>query len=120
MIFTGEDWLNRCENVLEMFEKLVPTYYTYTDVQAGGIHAEGRSGEKCFFPMTSLSVGLVAPGTTQYCQSHVELADLASEAKKLAKKIEGNSYFVNHRKSPKILDVLSKPYSEIIEFHVNT
>jgi len=36
--------------------------------------------------MISLSVGLVAPDLTCHCQSHVDLADLASEAKKQAKK----------------------------------
>jgi diguanylate cyclase (GGDEF)-like protein len=106
VIFTGENWLECAEAVLKKFEQLVPTYYNDKDVKAGGIHAEGRNGEKCFFPMTSLSVGLVAPETTKHCHSHVDVADLASEAKKLAKKIEGNSYFINHRHSPKILDIL--------------
>ncbi|MGB4498702.1 MAG: bifunctional diguanylate cyclase/phosphodiesterase, partial [Methylococcaceae bacterium] len=100
VIFTGENWLEYTENVLKMFEKLVPAYYTEKDVQAGGIHAENRNGEKCFFPMTSLSVGLVPPETTKMCHSHVDIADLASEAKKIAKKTEGNSYFVNYRKTP--------------------
>jgi diguanylate cyclase (GGDEF)-like protein len=112
VIFTGEDWLKRCEKVLEMFKKLVPTYYTEKDVDAGGIHAESRNGEKCFFPMTSLSVGLVAPTTTQHCHSHVDIADLASEAKKLAKKTEGNSYFVNHRQNPKILETAQNSHQK--------
>ena len=32
------------------------------------------------------------------------MADLASEAKKQAKKIAGNSYFINQRRNPKILE----------------
>lgn len=104
VIFTSEDWLERCQLVLDTFEKIVPSYYTESDVKAGGIRAENRTGDKCFFPLTSLSVGLVEPSTTFHCRSHVDIADLASEAKKLAKKIEGNSYFVNHRKSPKTLE----------------
>ena len=108
VIFTGDDWLERCELVLQTFEKLVPSFYTESDVQAGGIRAESRTGEKCFFPLSSLSVGLVSPVTTIHCQSHVDIADLASEAKKLAKKIEGNSYFVNHRQSPKTLESIQQ------------
>ncbi len=104
VIFTGEDWLERCRQILATFEQQVHNYYTPEDVEAGGIWAENRIGEKCFFPMTSLSVGLVAPETTCNCQSHVDVADLASEAKKLAKKIEGNSYFINHRQYPQILE----------------
>ncbi len=111
VIFTGKDWFDCVEKVLTRFEKLVPAYYTTKDVQAGGIHAENRNGEKCFFPMTSLSVGLVSPDTTKHCQSHVDVADLASEAKKIAKKTEGNSYFVNHRHSPKMLNILPVSHS---------
>jgi predicted ATPase len=51
--------------------------------------------------MTSLSVGLVSPASTSQCQSHVDIADLASEAKKMAKKIEGNSFFINQRMATK-------------------
>jgi diguanylate cyclase (GGDEF)-like protein len=117
VIFTGEDWLERCQLVLKKFEEIVPTYYTAADVQAGGIRAESRTGEKCFFPMTSLSVGLVSPITTSYCHSHVDIADLASEAKKLAKKIEGNSYFVNHRQSPKRLETIQTANDKTTDFH---
>ncbi len=107
VIFTGDDWLERSQKVLATFEAMVPNYYTPTDVKAGGIQAENRKGEKCFFPLTSLSVGLVSPATTAHCQSHVDIADLASESKKMAKKIDGNSYFVNHRQSPKTLEVIN-------------
>lgn len=107
VIFTSSDWFERCKKILDTFEQCVPHYYTPKDVEAGGICAENRVGEKCFYPMTSLSVGLVDPNSTCQCQSHVDLADLASEAKKLAKKIEGNSYFINLRKNPKILEMTS-------------
>lgn len=103
VIFTGDDWLERCQKVLAAFAQYVPKLYKTEDVKAGGICAENRIGEKCFYPMTSLSVGLVTPDSTGQCHSHVDLADLAAEAKKQAKKIEGNSYFINLRKSPKLL-----------------
>jgi diguanylate cyclase (GGDEF)-like protein len=97
VIFTGNDWLKCCENILASFKNTVPTYYSDEDIKNGGIHTENRAGEKCFFPMISLSIGLVDPASTSQCQSHVDLADLASEAKKQAKKMEGNSFFINHR-----------------------
>ncbi len=97
VIFFGNDWLKCCENILNAFEKTVPNYYKDKDIKTGGIYTENRAGEKCFFPMISLSVGLVDPDSTRQCQSHVDIADLASEAKKQAKKIEGNSYFIKHR-----------------------
>ena len=104
VIFLGNDWLSCCENILHAFEKTVPNYYKDKDIKTGGIHNENRAGEKCFFPMISLSVGLVDPDSTSQCQSHVDIADLASEAKKQAKKIEGNSFFINHRVATKSQD----------------
>jgi diguanylate cyclase (GGDEF)-like protein len=123
VIFTDENWLEICQNILKAFEKIVPTYYNQTDIAAGGIYTENRKNEKCFFPMTSLSVGLVSPETTVHCHSHVDVADFASEAKKHAKKIEGNSYFVNQRHSPKVVESIqingfqtpSKKFNPIVE-----
>ncbi|NOT10482.1 MAG: EAL and GGDEF domain-containing protein [Methylococcaceae bacterium] len=97
VVFTCEDWLTRCELILQSFAKLVPHYYKSEDIAAGGINAETRTGEKCFFPLISLSIGLLNPETTCHCRSHVEIADLASASKKMAKKIHGNSIFVDQR-----------------------
>jgi diguanylate cyclase (GGDEF)-like protein len=97
VIFLADDWLASCEHILEVFQNTVPSYYKDEDIKAGGIHTENRTGEKCFFPMISLSIGLIDPISTSKCQSHVDLADLASQAKKQAKKIEGNSLFINQR-----------------------
>jgi FOG: GGDEF domain len=99
VIFTCDDWLMRCESILGAFKDTVPAYYTEKDIKAGGIHTENRAGELCFFPLVSLSVGLVDPISTSQCHSHVDIADLASEAKKMAKKMTGNSLFINQRMS---------------------
>jgi len=101
VIFTCDDWLMRCENILEAFKNTVPAYYSEKDLKDGGIHTENRAGEKCFFSLVSLSIGLVDPVSTSLCQSHVDIADLASEAKKMAKKTTGNSLFINQRMSAK-------------------
>ncbi len=97
VVFTCEHWLFCCEQILTTFKYRVPNYYKSEDIEAGGICAENRQGEKCFYPMISLSIGLVDPLAISHCHSHVDISDLAAEAKKQAKKIEGNSYFVNKR-----------------------
>ncbi|MDP2901847.1 MAG: bifunctional diguanylate cyclase/phosphodiesterase [Methylovulum sp.] len=107
VVFICNDWLQRCENILARFEALAPTYYKDEDVKAGGIHSENRAGGKSFFPVTSLSVGIVDPTATRLCQSHVDIADFASGAKKQAKKIDGNSYYINQRNALKPSEILS-------------
>lgn len=97
VIFTCDDWLQRCKIILKAFKEQVPNHYKGKDVKAGGIHTESRNGQKCFYPLTSLSIGVVDSVATAQCKSHVEIADLAAGAKKQAKKIEGNSCFVNKR-----------------------
>ena len=82
VIILGNNWLMCCENILEAFKMAVPNYYKDEDIKAGGIFTENRQGEKCFFPMLSLSAGLVDPVSTSQCQSHVDIADLASQSKK--------------------------------------
>ncbi len=97
VIFTGDDWLPRCKSILKTFKHRVPSYYKNEDIKAGGIRTENRAGQKCFYPLISLSIGIVNETSTAQCQSHVEIADLAAGTKKQAKKIEGNSLFVNGR-----------------------
>ncbi len=95
VIFTCEDWLQCCKDILKAFKNEVPNHYKAKDVKSGGIHTENRSGQKCFYPVTSLSIGVIDTVSTAQCHSHIEIADLAAGAKKQAKKIEGNSFFVN-------------------------
>lgn len=97
VIFTCTDWFKRCEAILSTFKHIVPDFYAAKDAKAGGIVSEDRYGRKSFYPMLSLSAGLVDAESTGECQSHVDIADLAGEAKKQAKKQTGNSAFVNRR-----------------------
>ncbi|MFD2448467.1 hypothetical protein ACFSQE_08515 [Vogesella fluminis] len=52
-----------------------------------------------FFPLTSVSIGVlpVLPGRFR---SHYEVAAAATQAKKMAKKQEGSSLFVEAREFP--------------------
>lgn len=104
VVFNCDDWLMRCERILAEFKNIVPGYYNARDLESGGIHTEDRAGNKRFFPLVSLSVGLVDQQATYLCESHVDLADLATEAKKMAKKTTGNSLFINRRASEKIAE----------------
>ncbi|MGZ4960616.1 MAG: EAL domain-containing protein [Methylomonas sp.] len=95
VIFTCRDWFKRCEDILSTFKRIAPDFYSAEHGQAGGLFGEDRFGRKSFFPLLSLSVGLVDAESTSQCRSHVDIADLASEAKKQAKKLAGNSFFIS-------------------------
>ena len=95
VIFTCENWYYRCEVILGKFKNIISKHYKEDDLKAGGIHAESRYGEKKFYPLISLSIGVVDPNSTAKCKSYVDIADLAAKAKKQSKKIEGNSLYVS-------------------------
>jgi GGDEF domain-containing protein len=95
VILTCEDWYHCCEVILEKFKNIISKHYKEDDLKAGGINAESRYGEKRFYPLISLSIGVVDPSSTAKCKSYVDIADLAAKAKKQSKKIEGNSLYVN-------------------------
>lgn len=97
VVFVGPQWLQLCEGILEAFAANVPGHYHEADLRQGGIYAENRSGGACFFPLVSLSIGLVDQSVNGQCRSHVELADMAAGAKKQAKKMPGNSFYVERR-----------------------
>ncbi len=97
VVFTGQDWENSCKTVLSVFKQSVLNLYSQKEQQAGGINSFDRKGNPCFFPLLSISVGIVNADAMLCCQSHIDIADLAAEAKHQAKKTEGNSYFINRR-----------------------
>ncbi len=98
VIFESPDWYRRSERILEVFSQIAPRFYTADDQQRGGITAYDRRGQEQFFPLLSLSIGVVQPDPSE-CDSHHEVATLATEAKHQAKLLSGNSLFVERRRS---------------------
>jgi diguanylate cyclase (GGDEF)-like protein len=96
VIFSSQDWTERCNKMLQSFSAQIPDLYTEEDRQRGGIFSLSREGGERFFPIMSLSIGVVTPNTRQFI-SHHEIANMASHAKHNAKNIPGNSLFIERR-----------------------
>ncbi|GAB4291422.1 MAG: bifunctional diguanylate cyclase/phosphodiesterase [Thiohalomonadaceae bacterium] len=99
LIFTSPDWRERCEHILRHFERECRQFYNDADLAQGGIWGHDRQGNNVFFPLLSLSIGAVSPNPQQ-CHSHHQVATLATDAKRQAKKQPGNSLFVERRRAP--------------------
>lgn len=98
VIFQSLDWKKRCHVILECFAEEIIELYDEEHQKARGINAVDRQGESVFYAISSLSVGATLyDGVESGCSQH-EIASLASEAKKSAKQISGNSLFINRRK----------------------
>ena len=96
LLFRSDDWEVRCQAVLQRFAAQIPLLYSEQDRANSGIETEDRKGNKVFYPMLSLSIGAVCAEPDMFA-SHLEVAAAASIAKCQAKKIVGNSLFLERR-----------------------
>ncbi len=93
------NWRQRLQDIIRLFDQRVQAFFCAAARHAGGYHIADRSGQMQFFPLTSVSIGVlpVLPGRFW---SHYEVAAAATQAKKMAKKQEGSSLFVESRDFP--------------------
>jgi diguanylate cyclase (GGDEF)-like protein len=96
ILFQSEDWEARCSAMLNAFAEVIPEHYNSEDRERGGYVSEDRRNRKVFHSLITLSLGVVKIEPGQYL-SHHQIATAASEAKKQAKKIPGNSLFIERR-----------------------
>lgn len=84
VVFQSADWRERCRAIVAGFNEAAKGLFDAEDVARGGIEAEDRQGRMSFFPLTTLSIGVVvvAPGTRASAE-HV--ASAAAAAKRRAK-----------------------------------
>jgi diguanylate cyclase (GGDEF)-like protein len=87
------DYQAVCEQILSVFRAQIGAFYLAEDQQKGGISGVDRNGQTLFFPIMSLSLGvlLVEPGLFSHQQ---KIASLATKAKKEAKARGGNTFAV--------------------------
>lgn len=85
-----------CEEIIEVFDTIIPYQYTEEDRQAGYFLGRDRRGNILWVPLMTLSIGVV---TNQYRTfTHTaRVSELATEMKTFAKKLPGSVYAVDRR-----------------------
>lgn len=96
-IFRSDDWRQRCEAMLAAFALEIRNFYSVADLARGGIESHDRRGQRRFYPLLSVAIGIVSPDW-RGCQSHHHVAALAMDAKHEAKKKKGNAIFISRRR----------------------
>ena len=96
LLLQSRDWKSRCEQALRSFEQAAELLFKEEHLAAGGYNSEGRDGNVKFHPLTSLSIGAIQVAPKQF-MSHHEVSAAMTDAKKMAKKINGNSLFIEAR-----------------------
>lgn len=96
VIFRSPDWRARCENILDRFFAATASLYKSAHLAQGGYFAENRQGSQVFHGLISISLGVVEVDVDMPYSGH-QIAELAASVKTEAKKIPGNSLFVERR-----------------------
>ncbi len=81
-----------CKQVLVEFEQRVRNYFEPEHIADNGYTATARDGSKLFFPLLSLSCGVIEPNLIN-TNSHHDVALLAASAKKQAKTLKNGEVF---------------------------
>jgi EAL domain-containing protein (putative c-di-GMP-specific phosphodiesterase class I)/GGDEF domain-containing protein len=99
VLFQSLDWEVRCHGMLARFDRECLALFNPEHVEAGGYYSEDRRGAMAFHTLVTLSIGAVLVDPTNFHQ-YQEVARAASEAKRMAKRIDGSSLFVDQRRMP--------------------
>ncbi|MYL24953.1 bifunctional diguanylate cyclase/phosphodiesterase [Vreelandella massiliensis] len=89
-------WEKTVRQILAHVEAIAPGFYEAADRAQGGIRIENRQGVVSFFPFFSVSIA-VKPVAAHACCEALDISSDLSELKHQAKKIAGNSLFVERR-----------------------
>ncbi|SJN13493.1 diguanylate cyclase/phosphodiesterase (GGDEF & EAL domains) with PAS/PAC sensor(s) [Halomonas citrativorans] len=96
MLLPLSHWEHVCQQILDSFEVMAPGFYEESDRVKGGIAIENRQGDASFFPFVSVSIAVKPVVDTSSCKA-LDIASQLSDLKHQAKKIPGNSLFVERR-----------------------
>jgi diguanylate cyclase (GGDEF)-like protein len=84
--------------VHEAFSERVRRFYSDEEIRTGRTKVTNRRGEIEEVPLLSLSIGAVLPQRSGV-DDYRKITEVAAEVKKLAKKIPGNSLFIDRRRA---------------------
>ncbi len=96
LLMQSTDWKQRCNDALQSFAQMSVSLAREEHRRMGGYESEDRSGKVIFHPLTTISIGAVRVEPGQF-ESHYEVSAAATEAKKMAKQVPGNSLFCEVR-----------------------
>ncbi|MBA2686149.1 MAG: GGDEF domain-containing protein [Gemmatimonadaceae bacterium] len=88
-----------CQEIVSIFDLLVPYQYSEQDRQAGYYFGKDRRGQLHRVPLMTVSIGVVTNERRTF--SHpAQVSELATEMKSYAKTLNGSVYVVDRRNDP--------------------
>jgi GGDEF domain-containing protein len=94
-----EDFRRCCEEIITVFNELIPLQYTPEDREQGFFVGKDRRGEAFQVPLMTLSIGVVTNEHRRFVHT-AQVSELATEMKAYAKTFSGSIYVVDRRSDP--------------------
>ena len=88
-----------CDEVIQLFDELIPYQYTEDDRRAGYFLGKDRRGSVHRIPLMTLSIGVVTNQMLAFSHT-AQISELAAEMKTYAKSLPGSLYVVDRRHAP--------------------
>ncbi|WP_022853016.1 GGDEF domain-containing protein [Thermodesulfatator atlanticus] len=85
-----------CKEIIKEYESILPSFLDPEDLKKGYFVAKDRQGIERKIPFPSISIAVVPLKKGKF-KHYGEVSAAASQVKKMAKAIEGNSYFIDRR-----------------------
>ncbi|MHB1194816.1 MAG: diguanylate cyclase [Longimicrobiales bacterium] len=85
-----------CDEIIQLFDELIPYQYTEEDRRAGYFLGKDRRGHIHRIPLMTLSIGVVT-NQFQDFEHTGQISELAAEMKSFAKSLPGSVYVVDRR-----------------------
>lgn len=99
ILLQSEDCEQRYQAIIDKFAREIQQFFSQGDIERGGYLSEDRRGDAVLNPVITVSMGALKVEPGHFC-SHHQIAAAAAEAKRQAKRISGNSLFVDRRAGP--------------------
>lgn len=90
------DWRRCCEDVVTIFDELLPLQYTPADRDRGFFVGKDRRGVIYDVPLMTLSIGVVS-NRARHFEHPAEISELATEMKSFSKTLPGSTYAIDRR-----------------------
>jgi GGDEF domain-containing protein len=93
------DFRQCCEEIIAIFNELIPLQYQPEDRERGHFVGKDRRGELFQVPLMTLSIGVVTNEHRHFVHT-AQVSELATEMKSYAKTFTGSIYVVDRRSDP--------------------
>ncbi|MDB4915738.1 MAG: hypothetical protein JWM95_3382 [Gemmatimonadetes bacterium] len=95
-VIPSRDIVEVCEEIVGIFDLLIPLQYSEQDRRAGYFFGKDRRGQLHRVPLMTVSIGVVTNDRRHFTHA-AQVSELATEMKSYAKTLEGSVYSVDRR-----------------------